>query len=428
MYGGKIETIPRVPIRDLSDFSIYYTPGVAAVARAIHENPDLVFEYTNRWNTIAIVTDGSRVLGLGDIGPEASLPVMEGKALIFKYLGGVDAVPHPINAHQVETFVQAVEVMQPAFGGINLEDIASPKCFDILERLRKSLSIPVWHDDQQGTAGVTYSALINALHVTHRKLQGSKIVFFGSGAANLATAKLVIHAGANPGDLLLVDSRGILHPERPDMDQLLLKNRWKYDLAIRTNRERVSGGLKEALKGADALVGASQPDPTLVKPEWIGLMNSDPIVFALANPVPEIWPDDAKKAGARIVATGRSDFPNQVNNSLLFPAVFRGVLDVRAKTVTDDMIVAAAEALAKFARDKGLSENYIIPTMEEWEAYPIVASRIGEKAVELGLARKRLSRSQIYEHALTMISRARDSLKALVDAGLVANPPEERAE
>lgn len=422
-YGGKMEMIPRVPIRHLSDFSIYYTPGVAAVSRAIHERPDLAFEYTNRWNTIAIVTDGSRVLGLGNIGPEASLPVMEGKALIFKYLGGVDAFPHPIRVQDVEEFVTAVETMEPAFGGINLEDISSPKCFEILERLRNRLEIPVWHDDQQGTAGVTYAALVNALHLTRRKLRSTRIVFFGSGAANLAAARLVIHAGCDPGDMFLVDTKGILHPERADMDQLLLKNRWKYDLAIRTNRERIAGGLREALKGADVLIAASKPDPTLVKPEWVTSMNSDPIVFALANPVPEIWPRDAAKAGAKIVATGRSDFANQVNNSLLFPAVFRGILDVRGRTVTDDMVVVAAEALAKFARDRGLREDYIIPTMEEWEVFPHVARAIGEKAVELDLARKKMSGSEIYEHALAMIKRARNSLKALVEAGLIAEPP-----
>jgi malate dehydrogenase (oxaloacetate-decarboxylating) len=270
---------------------------------------------------------------------------------------------------------------------------------------------------------VTFAGLINAFHLTKRKLKGSRIVFFGSGAANLAAARLVIRAGSDPRDLLLVDSRGILHPERADMDQLLLKNRWKYDLAIKTNGERISGGLREAMRNADVLVAASKPDPTLIQPEWIRSMNSDPVVFALANPVPEIWPDQALKGGAKIVATGRSDFPNQVNNSLMFPAVFRGILDVRSKGVTDEMVIVAAEALAKFAQDKGLREDYIIPTMEEWEVYPAVASSVGQRAVELGLARRKMSGSEIYDHALMMIKRARDSLKTLVDGGIVANPP-----
>lgn len=413
---------PKVPVRSLEDFSIWYTPGVAEVSRRIHLDKELSFEYTGRWNTIAVVTDGSRVLGLGDIGPEASLPVMEGKALIYKYLGGVDAIPLPINVHDPDKMVEMISALAPGLGGINLEDTASPKCFYILEKLRATLDIPVWHDDQQGTAGVTLAGLLNALKLTHRRLRGSRIALFGAGAANIATARLLITAGADPGDLILVDTRGILYPEREDIDELFLKHRWKYELAIKTNRDRLKGELKVALRDADVLVAASTPGPGIIKKEWISGMHPDGIAFVLANPVPEMWPSEAVEAGAAVVATGRSDFPNQVNNSLLFPAIFRGVLDVRARTITDEMVIAAAEELAKFAEEKGLTANYIIPTMVEWEVYPRVAARVGEKAVESGVARKRLTRSEVYERASQIIRRSQRLLPVLVQANFVALP------
>ncbi|MEM3539264.1 MAG: NADP-dependent malic enzyme, partial [Nitrososphaerales archaeon] len=376
-YRGKIEIIPKVPIRDLNDLAIWYTPGVAAVSKAIENNKELSFDYTCRWNTIAIITDGSRVLGLRDIGPEASIPVMEGKALIYKYLGGVDAIPLPINAYDPDKMIEVIKSLQPAFGGINLEDIASPKCFYIFDRLREEMEIPIWHDDQQGTAGATLASLINSLKLTGRKLRGTKIVFFGVGAANIANARLIIKAGADPGDLILIDSKGIIYPEREDLDELKIKNRWKYELAIKTNKERISGDFVKAFDNADVLISASKSGPGVVKKEWISRMNDKAIVFTLANPIPEIWPWEAKDAGAYIVATGRSDFPNQVNNSLIFPSMFRGVLDVRAKAIVDDMVIVAAEELAKFAEEKGLNKDYIIPNMTEWEVYPRVACKVG---------------------------------------------------
>ena len=424
-YSGKVELSPKVPVHSLDDFSVWYTPGVAAVSRAVQRNRDLSFDYTGRWNTIAIVTDGSRVLGLGNIGPEASLPVMEGKSLIFKYLGGVDAVPLPVNVNDPDDIAETAKRIEPAFGGINLEDISSPKCFRILDRLRAEMEIPVWHDDQQGTAGVNLAALINSLDLTDRKLAGSRIVFYGAGAANIATARLLISAGANPGDFLLLDSKGILQPERTDIDQLMLKHPWKYQLALETNRDRLSGDLATALRGADILIAAAVQGPDAISPDLIATMNRDPIVFALSNPMPEILPSVATRGGAKIVATGRSDFPNQVNNSLIFPAIFRGVLDVRAKTITDEMVIAAAEELAAFARDKGVTADYIIPTMMEWEVYPRVAARIGEKAVELGLARRKISKKEIYEQANSTIARARKSIGALMDSKVIAPLPQQ---
>jgi malate dehydrogenase (oxaloacetate-decarboxylating) len=422
-YKGKIEIIPKVPVRDLKDLSIWYTPGVAAVSEAIKKDKELSFDYTCKWNTIAIITDGSRVLGLGDIGPEASMPVMEGKALIYKYLGGVDAIPLPINAYDPDKMIEVIKSLQPAFGGINLEDIASPKCFYIADRLREEMEIPIWHDDQQGTASVTLASLINSLKLTGRKLRGTKIVFFGVGSANIANAQLIIKAGADPGDFIMIDSKGILHPEREDIGELKIKNRWKYELAMKTNKERIVGDFVKAFDNADVLISASKPGPYVIKKEWISRMNKEAIVFTLANPIPEIWPWEAKDAGAYIVATGRSDFPNQVNNSLIFPSMFRGVLDVRAKAIVDDMAIVAAEELAKFAEEKGLNRDYIIPNMTEWEVYPRVACKVGEKAIKLGLARRKISTDEIYEKAVEIIKRTRKLLSSLLEAQVIPLPP-----
>ena len=423
-YGGKVTVAPKVPVRSLEDFSIWYTPGVAAVSRLIESDPEMSFEYTGRWNTVAVVTDGSRVLGLGNIGPEGALPVMEGKALIYNYLGGVNAIPLPARVKTEDELISFVKALEPSLGGVNLEDIESPKCFDVLERLRAEMKIPVWHDDQQGTAGVTLAALFNALELTDRRLRGSKIVLFGAGAANIAAERLLVKAGANPRDLIVLDSKGILHPEREDIDKLLLRNRWKHDIALRTNGDRVSGGLKEALDGADALVAAAGQGPEMIKPDQISVMNKRAITFFLANPVPEMLPKAAHEAGAEIVATGRSDYPNQVNNSLLFPAIFRGALDVRARTITDPMVIEAAKQLAEFARGKGISKNYILPTMVQWEVYPLVAATVGQAAVREGVARKKLSRKESLSVATKMIEHSRKVMDALRRNGIILDPPE----
>jgi malate dehydrogenase (oxaloacetate-decarboxylating) len=423
-YGGKVGTAPKVPVRSLDDFSIWYTPGVAAVSRAIEADPDLSFEYTGRWNTVAVVTDGSRVLGLGNIGPEGALPVMEGKALIYNYLGGVNAIPLPVRVKTEDELISFAKALEPSIGGVNLEDIESPKCFDVLERLQSEMKIPVWHDDQQGTAGVTLAALFNALELTGRRLRGAKIVLFGAGAANIAAERLLVKAGANPRDLIVLDSKGILEPEREDMDKLLLRNRWKHDIALRTNGERITGGLKEALDGADALVAAAGNGPDMIKPEEVRKMNRRAIAFFLANPVPEMLPDAALAAGVEIVATGRSDYPNQVNNSLLFPAIFRGALDVRAKTITDSMVIEAATELAAFAREKGINRKYIIPTMLQWEVYPRVAATVGQAAAKEGVARRRLSKKESLAAARETIEHSRKVMNALRRNGIILDPPE----
>lgn len=423
-YAGKVGIVPKVPVRSLQDFGIWYTPGVAAVSRAIQADPDLSFDYTGRWNTIAVVTDGSRVLGLGNIGPEGAMPVMEGKALIYNYLGGVNAIPLPARVGSEEELISFVKALEPSLGGVNLEDIESPKCFEVLDRLKEEMKIPVWHDDQQGTAGVVLAGLFNALELTGRRLRGTRIVLLGAGAANVAAERLLVEAGANPGDIIVVDSKGILHAEREDVDYLSLRNRWKFQIALETNGDRVTGDLGEALAGADVLVAASHPGPGVVKKGEIARMNKRAIAFLLANPVPEMLPPEAREAGAEIVATGRSDYPNQVNNSLLFPAIFRGALDARAKTITDPMVIAAARELADFAKEQGLTESHIIPTMVEWEVYPRVASAVGQSAVREGQARRKLSRKESLSMATEVIEHARRVMDVLRKGGVIAEPPE----
>lgn len=418
-YHGKISSIPKVPIKHLDDFSIWYTPGVAQVSMEIAKDKELAYEYTWKWNSVAIITDGTRVLGLGNIGPEASLPVMEGKALIFKYLGGVDAIPIPIGTTDKEMIIKVVKSLEPAFGGINLEDIESPKCFSLLDTLSMEMNIPVWHDDQLGTAGATLAALINTLKITGRNKKDTRIVLFGSGAANIATARLLGAAGFDLGNIIMVDSHGILHPEREDMDNLMVTNPWKYELGITTNKIRKKGGIQEALEGADVVIAASHPGPGVIKGDWIRKMEKRAIVFALANPVPEIWPSEAIANGAEIVATGRSDFPNQVNNSLVFPGVFRGALDSRTKRINEQMIVEASNELAKFAEEKGLSTDYIIPRMDQWEVFPRVASAIAYSAVKFGFARISKSKEEFYANALNIISKNRNIIEKLIEIGLI---------
>jgi malate dehydrogenase (oxaloacetate-decarboxylating) len=419
-YEGKMQTFPKVPVTSLDDFSIWYTPGVAAVSLEVARDKARSFRYTNRWNTLCILTDGSRVLGLGDIGPEASLPVMEGKALIYKYLGGVDAIPLPVNAHSAQDIINLACQVQPAFGGIHMEDIASPKCFEILDALRERLSIPVWHDDQQGTAGVILAGLLNSLLLTDRKLEDSKIVLMGAGAANIAAARLLIAAGLRPGNLILVDSQGVLNPDRNDMDRMMLQNKWKYDLALLTNGERVKGGIDEAVVGADALIAASKPGPRTILPSTLKRMNKDAILFALSNPVPEILPVEARKAGMKIIATGRSDYPNQVNNSLIFPSIIRGVFDVRSKSIPDEVIIVAAKELANYAKREGnLSEQHILPTMMDREIYPLVAAAVGEKCVDLGIARLNMSRKQIHDRATQVIEKSKKMIGSAQRSNLI---------
>ncbi len=421
-YRGKIQTIPKCVVRDMNDFAIWYTPGVAAPCKDIQKNPEKVWEHTNKGNFVAVVSDGTRVLGLGDIGPHAGLPVMEGKALIFKYLGGVDAFPIMVNTKDPEEIIKFVKLLEPTFGGINLEDISQPKCFRILDTLRKEMPIPVWHDDQQGTAAIITSGLLNAFKLVGKDIKDAKIAMIGAGAANIRTAHILIKAGATPDLIVMVDSKGTLHRDRTDLRE---KYPEKWELALITNKGMIKGDGGEAMKGADAVVAASKAEPGTIKNEWVKSMADKSIVFACANPLPEIWPWDAKESGAMVVATGRSDFPNQVNNSLGFPGIFRGALDVRAKTITDGMCIAAAKALAKVAEDKGLTPDYIIPSMDEWEVFPREAAAVGMQAIKEGVARiTNISEQELLFGAEKKIKAAREETKMFMKEKFI--PPVEK--
>ena len=422
-YEGKVQVMPKCAIRSTDDFAVWYTPGVAAPCREIQANPEKSFELTNRWNYVAVVTDGTRVLGLGNIGPEAAMPVMEGKALLFKYLGGVDAFPICLKTTDPDEIVRVCELLEPSFGGINLEDIEKPKCFHVLEKARDRLKIPVWHDDQQGTATVILAGLINAFKIVGKNPREALITLVGSGAANMRTAYVLIRWGVKPGNIILVDTKGVIHPNRGDITRE--EDPWKYDLTVKTNAEGRTGDIAEAFKGVDAVVAASKPGPDTIKKDWVRTMADDAVLFACANPIPEIWPWDAESAGARIVATGRSDFPNQVNNSLGFPAIFRGVLDVKATTVTDDMCIAAAQELARFAEERGMHEKDILPRMDEWEVFPREAVACALKSIEQGVARVKLSRQELYERASAIIQNARQSTELLMKHALIKKAPSE---
>jgi len=422
-YRGKVETALKCAVRDSNDFAIWYTPGVAAPCRAIAEDPEKVYDYTNKWNTVAVVSDGTRVLGLGDIGPKAGLPVMEGKALLYKYLGGVDGVAIMLDTKDPDEIIKAVMMLQPSFGGVNLEDLSQPKCFRILDTLRENAEIPVWHDDQQGTATVTLAGLINALKVVGKQKEEVRIAFVGSGAANVACTRLIFGWGVDPAKCFMVDSKGILGKHRKDLEMRKAEFVDKWRLCQTTNAEGREGGIPEAMEGADVVVALSRPGPGTILPEWVERMNKDAVVFACANPVPEIWPWEAKEAGAAIVATGRSDFPNQVNNSLGFPGIFRGTLDVRARTITDEMCFAAAEALADQIGDQ-LDEEHILPNMDDWEVFPREAAAVGMKAQEQGVARLQMSYDDLLTHARTIIKRSRDLTQMMMREGFIAEPPD----
>ena len=376
-WKGKIEVKATVPAANKEDLSLAYTPGVAAPCLAIQKEPDKSFELTRRHNLVGVITDGSAILGLGNIGPEAGMPVMEGKCVLFKEFGDVDAFPLCVRTQDVDEFVETVYNISGSFGGINLEDIAAPRCFEIERKLKERCDIPVFHDDQHGTAIIALAGLTNALKVVGKKKEDVKVVFSGAGAAALAIAKLMLEDGFT--NITLCGRHGVLHEGHERLN-------WAQAEIIRqTNPEGIRGTLADALVGADVFIGVSAPN--LVTPEMVGTMNRDAIVFACANPTPEIFPDDAKRGGARVVATGRSDYPNQINNVLAFPGVFRGALDVRASDINEEMKMAAARALAALVDDDELSEDYIIPKPFDPRVVLNVAQAVSEAARRTGVAR-----------------------------------------
>lgn len=376
-HSGKLEVVSKVPIKNRDDLSTAYTPGVAEPCRKIHANPADVYKYTCKANTVAVVSDGTAVLGLGDIGPEAAIPVMEGKAILFKEFGGVDAFPICLDTKDVDEIVETVKRIAPVFGGINLEDISAPRCFEIERRLKEELDIPVFHDDQHGTAIVVSAGLINALKLVGKPFNRANVVINGAGSAGISICRLLLALGI--GNVVLVDKNGALCPGEEWM------NPAQKEMAEITNKDRQTGALAEIMKGKDVFIGVSAPN--IVSAEMVASMAKDPIVFAMANPVPEIMPEEAKKGGVRVMATGRSDYPNQINNVLVFPGIFRGALDAKATAITEEMKIAAAKAIASIVTDEELNEEYIIPGAFDDRVAKVVAKAVADEAKKLGIVK-----------------------------------------
>ncbi|MEH7439795.1 malic enzyme-like NAD(P)-binding protein [Neobacillus drentensis] len=385
---GKLESKSKVPVRNAHDLSLAYSPGVAEPCKDIYEKPEMVYEYTMKGNMVAVVSDGTAVLGLGNIGPEAALPVMEGKAVLFKSFAGVDAFPICLNTTDVDKIVETVKLLEPTFGGVNLEDIAAPNCFVIEERLKKEANIPIFHDDQHGTAIVTVAGLVNALKLVGKKMTEIKVVANGAGAAGIAIIKLLYSYGVR--DIIMCDTKGAIYEGRPQGMNVV-----KAEVAKYTNRDSISGSLADVIKGADVFIGVSVAG-ALTK-DMVASMNNDSIIFAMANPVPEIMPDEAKEAGAKVVGTGRSDFPNQVNNVLAFPGIFRGALDVRATHINEKMKVAAVEAIANLINEDELNADYVIPAPFDPRVAPDVAAAVAKAAMETGVARLKVDPEDVKE-------------------------------
>lgn len=391
---GKIEVVSKVPVKTSLDLTLAYSPGVAEPCKEIEKDVGKVYEYTSKWNLVAVVSDGTAVLGLGDIGPEAALPVMEGKAVLFKTFGGVDAFPICVATKEVDKIVETVKMLEPTFGGVNLEDISAPRCFEIEERLKKETNIPIFHDDQHGTAIVAMAALVNACKIVNKKFEKVKVVVNGAGASATAVVKLLISMGIQ--NVILCDRKGVIYEGRTEG-----MNSAKEKMAKITNKEKIKGKLAEAIAGADVFIGLSGPG--LVTKEMVKSMNPDPIVMAMANPTPEIMPEEAREAGARVVCTGRSDYPNQVNNVSAFPGVFRGALDVRATDINEEMKIAAVQAIAQFVGDK-LAPDYVIPSPLDERVAPAVAAAVAEAAIKSGVARLKVDPEVVAENCRKMMT------------------------
>lgn len=399
---GKLEVISKVPVNDKEALSLAYTPGVAEPCKEIHADPGKIYEYTAKGNMVAVVSDGTAVLGLGNIGAKAALPVMEGKSVLFKCFAGIDAFPICIETTDVDKIVENVTLIEPVFGGINLEDIAAPSCFEVERRLKEALSIPVFHDDQHGTAIIALAGLLNGLKLVKKELKDIVVVINGAGAAGTAIAKIFLKAGVK--DLLMCDRSGIIYRGRKQG-----MNWAKEEMSRVTNKQNLKGSLADALKGADVFIGVSSAN--IVSKEMVRSMGKDPIIFAMANPVPEIDPQAAKEAGARVVGTGRSDYPNQINNVLAFPGVFRGALDVRASQINEEMKLAAAHALAELIDENELSEDYIIPRPFDRRVAPAVAKAVAKAAMETGVAGLKVDLREIARNTEELVKKANSYFK-----------------
>lgn len=426
-YGGKIQTIPKAPVPGFNWFNVWYTPGVSSISTSIRDNNEFSYSTSNRGNLVAVVSDSTRVLGDGDCTPAGGLGVMEGKAFLMKYLGGVDAVALCIDSkdkfgqNDPDKIIDFVKMVQHSFGAINLEDISQPNCYKVLDVLRDECEIPVWHDDAQGTACVTLAGLINALKLADKKIENIKVVLYGAGSSNTTIARLLMLEGVDPLKMIVFDNIGTLHKNRKDIEtdpRLYLK----WDICIKTNPYQIETH-EDAFQDADVLIALSAPGPDIIKPEWIRRMASKSIVFTCANPIPEIYPHAAKAAGAYIVATGRGDFPNQVNNSIGFPGILKGTLIVRASKITDNMAVAAAHSLAKYAEKRGINPDNIVPTMDEADVFPHEAADVAMQAIADGVARVKMTRQEVYEIAKKDILHARNMTDELIHSGYIQEPP-----
>ncbi len=431
-YGGKIQVVPRAPVPGFNWFNVWYTPGVSTVSTSIRDNNELSFSLSSRGNMVAVVSDSTRVLGDGDCTPPGGLGVMEGKAFLMKYLGGIDAVPLCMDSrnargeHDPDKIIDFVKMCQPSFGAVNLEDISQPNCYKVLDVLRQECDIPVWHDDAQGTASVTLAGVINAVKLADKELSKVRIVMLGAGASNTSIARLIIADGADPRKMVMFDTKGSLHKGREDIKKDPRFYR-KWELCEQMNPERF-GSIHDACKGADVLIALSQPGPDQVKPEWIRGMAKQAIVFACANPVPEIYPYAAKGAGAYVVATGRGDFPNQVNNSIGFPGILKGALLVRSRKITDGMAIRAAHSLADYAVKRGITTDNMVPTMDEADIFPVESADVAMQAVKEGVARIKLTWDEAYAAAKRDITAARELTATLVKDGFIKYVPESMLE
>jgi len=428
-YGGKMQTVPKAGLAGFNWFNTWYTPGVSKVSTDIRDNREMSYQLSNRGNLVAVISDSTRVLGDGDVTPPGGLGVMEGKAMLMKYLGGIDAVALCMDSRgkdgkpDPDTIIEFVKRCQHSFGAVNLEDISQPNCYRVLDELRDSCEIPVWHDDQQGTACVTLAGIINALKLAGKKIEEARFVFYGAGASNTTGLRLIMAAGAKGENIIMFDSKGSLNADRHDIEADTRFYR-KWDICKKTNPKKIND-IIQACTGADVLIALSTPGPHVVKPEWIKAMAPKPIVFCCANPVPEIYPYEAKAAGAFIVATGRGDFPNQVNNSVGFPGILKGALLIRAQRITDNMAIAASYSLARYAEKRGINPDNIIPTMDEAAVFPTEAADVAMAAIKDGVARVQMTWQEAFDKAAFDIKQARAVTDCLAKEGFVKEVPDE---